>query len=181
MWSEIVQAKLSDVVALSCDIDPGSVNNAPREIFAEYARRLVVADNHASAKTLEMAWRITTFPRHPGDDGVRLATFAKWSEQFGWSLPSQFPRSPASTPKQPEKPGWPWGTYDTPLLKELAAAAEHFWASDFDPKSAPTNDDVIAWLVGRGVASERNADAIARILRRPDLPHGPRKKKFKGK
>lgn len=113
--------------------------------------------------------------RPPRQATVVLSEFGEWAPA-DWNLPADFP---GTKPKAQQAVGWPWGSYETPLLKELAEAAKHFWTGNPDPKSAPTNDAVIAWLTKRGVASERNADAIARILRRPGLPHGPREKKFK--
>lgn len=70
---------------------------------------------------------------------------------------------------------WPWGAYETGLLRELAAAAERFWAR-FDPgdsTTASTNEDVSEWLKARGV-SARAAGAIATILRADGLPAGRR-------
>jgi hypothetical protein len=71
---------------------------------------------------------------------------------------------------------WPWGAYETKLLRDLAEAAERFWVR-YDPAdttTAPTNEDVIAWLEDRGV-SNNLAKAIASILRAEGLPPGPRK------
>jgi hypothetical protein len=71
---------------------------------------------------------------------------------------------------------WPWGDYDTKLLRELAAAAERYW-KNYDPSdstTAPTNDQVISWLLERGVA-KRNAQIIASMLRADGLRPGPRK------
>ena len=71
---------------------------------------------------------------------------------------------------------WPWGEYETELLKKLAASADRFW-KNYDPEqqdTAPTNDEVIAWLVAQNV-SGRIASAMATILRADGLPTGPRK------
>jgi hypothetical protein len=71
---------------------------------------------------------------------------------------------------------WPWGAHETELLRQLAAAADRFW-SRFDPAdntTAPTNEQVSAWLQSRGVAA-RTAEVIATILRADGLPTGPRK------
>jgi len=72
-------------------------------------------------------------------------------------------------------PRWPWGTHETDLLRHLAAAAERWWVN-FDPAdntTAPTNEQVSAWLKGRGVAA-RTAEVMASILRADGLPTGPR-------
>ena len=71
---------------------------------------------------------------------------------------------------------WPWGNYETELLRKLAAAAERFWKlyDQADPTTAPTNQAVIKWLESQGVAG-RNAQVMATILRADGLPTGPRK------
>ncbi len=71
---------------------------------------------------------------------------------------------------------WPWGDYETNLLRHLAAAADRFW-KNYDPTdktTAPTNQQVIDWLKDRGVA-DRNAEIMAKILRADDVPPGPRR------
>jgi hypothetical protein len=71
---------------------------------------------------------------------------------------------------------WPWGEYETKLLRELAAAAEKFWKlyDPADATTAPTNQNIVEWLEARGVAG-RNANVMATILRADNLPTGPRK------
>jgi len=71
---------------------------------------------------------------------------------------------------------WPWGDYETMLLRKLAGAAERFWVN-YDPTdatTAPTNAQVITWLKSQGVA-ERTAEVMATILRVDGLRPGPRK------
>lgn len=73
---------------------------------------------------------------------------------------------------------WPWGDYETSLLRHLAAAADRFW-KNFDPEepdTAETKIEVVKWLMARGVP-ERTAEAIDTILRAENLPKGPRRKK----
>ena len=74
-------------------------------------------------------------------------------------------------------PAWPWGDYETKLLRDLAAAAHRWWVNfdPTDPTTAPTNDQVSAWLVKERKATERIADAMATILRADGLRPGPRK------
>ena len=62
--------------------------------------------------------------------------------------------------------GWPWGDYETALLRKLAAAAQRFWVN-YDPSdatTAATNAQVTSWLKAQGVA-ERTAEVMATILR----------------
>jgi hypothetical protein len=88
-----------------------------------------------------------------------------------------FPDAPAAAKTDTSNNGkWPWGTHETKLLRELAEAAQRFWVR-YDPTdttTAPTNEDVVAWLEDRGV-SNNLAKAIASILRADGLPTGPRK------
>lgn len=71
---------------------------------------------------------------------------------------------------------WPWGDYETDLLRKLAAAADRFWRL-YDPAdntTAPTNQQVTDWLKQQGVA-DRTAEIMATIMRADGLPTGPRK------
>lgn len=71
---------------------------------------------------------------------------------------------------------WPWGDYETKLLRELAAAADKFWKNydPSDPTTAPKSEQVEAWLIERKVPS-RTAQVVAKILRADGLRPGPRK------
>lgn len=77
---------------------------------------------------------------------------------------------------------WPWGDHETELLTHLAAAAREWW-STYDPaqpKTAPTNNEVTAWLKARQLSdgspiSDRVAQVMAQMLRADGLPTGPRK------
>ncbi|MDG4559998.1 MAG: hypothetical protein P9E88_01760 [Candidatus Competibacter sp.] len=77
---------------------------------------------------------------------------------------------------QENKKGWPWGDYETELLRKLALAAKRFWVlyDPEDPTTAPTSTQVSQWLIQQGVAS-RVAEIMAQILRADGLPKGPRK------
>ncbi len=70
---------------------------------------------------------------------------------------------------------WPWGSHETELLKKLSSAARQWW-STYDPedaRTAPTNNEVTAWLESQGVA-KRVAEVMAQILRADGLATGPR-------
>ena len=71
---------------------------------------------------------------------------------------------------------WPWGDYETDLLRKLATAADNFWKlyDSTDNTTAPTNQQVTDWLKRQGVA-DRTAEVMATILRADGLPTGPRK------
>jgi len=71
---------------------------------------------------------------------------------------------------------WPWGDHETELLRHLADAAREFW-STYDPdddRTAPKSADVEAWLVEERGVGPSNAKVMARLLRPPDVPTGPR-------
>ena len=80
-------------------------------------------------------------------------------------------------PKSNPAGKWPWGSHETVLLMKLAAAAERWW-KHYDPAdktTAPTNDDVAAWLRNEPHKMSKNlSDAMATILRADDVPAGPR-------
>lgn len=70
----------------------------------------------------------------------------------------------------------PTPTHSTRLLTILAAAADRFWSlyDPSEPSTAPTNDQVTAWLVSEKVPT-RTAEVMATILRADGLPTGRRK------
>jgi hypothetical protein len=71
---------------------------------------------------------------------------------------------------------WPWGSYETKLLRSLGAAANKLWKNydPEDPTTAPTNEQVTTWLMEQEGVTERTAEVIATILRADGLPTGPR-------
>ena len=75
------------------------------------------------------------------------------------------------------KTGWPWGDYETDLLRHLKEAAAKWWVNfePSDPTTAPTNAQVIDWLKDERNLSQNKAEAIAMILRADNLPAGPRR------
>lgn len=85
--------------------------------------------------------------------------------------------SDPATGAQPPQ-GWPWGGYETTLLRHLSAAADRFWKNydPAEPDTAVTKEVVVTWLQGRGV-SGRTAEQIDTILRAENLPKGPRTRK----
>jgi len=70
---------------------------------------------------------------------------------------------------------WPWGTYENELLRHLADAVQYFWAQEEDRRAPALKDDVVEWLVKRGV-SKGKAEAIALVIRPDNIAPGPRKK-----
>ena len=70
---------------------------------------------------------------------------------------------------------WPWGEYETELLRKLADAAGRYWTKydPSDPTTADTNETVAEWLISQGV-SKRVSEVMAQILRVNGLRTGPR-------
>lgn len=79
--------------------------------------------------------------------------------------------------QQSSEPG-PWGNHETKLLRALAEASYQWWRTyDRDDKTtAPTNEDVAAWLRQKHGVAQRVAEVMAQILRADDIPQGPRRK-----
>jgi len=107
----------------------------------------------------------------PDDPTVRFSDFAKFARFKNWELPDEFPL-PVAEPLPAGK--WPWGNYETDLLRHLDAAAQAFWKAYEPgyPATAPLNDEIAEFLQKRGVA-KRNSEVMATILRSHDVPPGP--------
>lgn len=105
---------------------------------------------------------------------VRISEVAARAIAAGWQIPDQLAQLVVA-PSTAESTSWPWGTYETNLLRELSQAAKKFWVNydPADPTTAPTNEAVASFLIGRGV-SDRVAQTIAQILRADGLRPGPR-------
>ena len=182
--------ELWEVVALSCDIPPESARFSDQppnrlgrlRIFGTDVRQ-DLRDRYDVACSRINELEITIMPMGDNDARVTLASFALLAEACGWSLPSEFPRptvvtEPAPEPEAPPSRGpWPWGTHETKLLQDLAAAAEAFWIryDPSDPTTAETNETVAAWLEKERGVSKRNAEVMATILRPTDIRTGPRR------
>jgi hypothetical protein len=190
-WGNVPEASIIQVVAISCNIEPGAIQpgelgEKPSSELHQYWKRLTIASANAVSGTLKCV------RTNPGTrllppcilDDVSLVEFAAWAQglPYPWELPKEFPRplqvveaSTAEKEADQEAPSrWPWGSYETKLLIELAEAARHFWTEYKPglPATAPTNDEVRDWLMRRGVP-QRKAEVMAQILRADDLPPGP--------
>lgn len=143
---------------------------------AELATTVLMTAMHAGQ--LRCDTRVT----HGGGNEIIITTGLAPSEQsvFDYDELLEFlesRRNPLREVAVPPAPTlWPWGDYDTKLLRELAAAAERFWKNydSADPGTAPTSEQVEKWLVDRKVP-KRTAQIMAKILRADGLRPGPRK------
>ena len=176
-WKNLALVPLEDAVTLSLDLvgEPGKAN-PHRQQFDD---RIAIATNYVNAGKLHARTKAGG-AFNPATYQVKLTEFRAWGEALPepFSFPEEFPRAPPAAPdsSEPVATRWPWGNYETDLLRKLAAAADKFWKlyDPADASTAPTNDVVVAWLKLQGVA-DRNAQVMATILRARDLPTGPRK------
>jgi hypothetical protein len=76
-----------------------------------------------------------------------------------------------------QKHRWPWGNYETKLLKLLPLVYEEHWQK-YDPArptTAPKSEVVTDWLVTTHNAPRRVAEVIAQLFRADAIPKGPRR------
>lgn len=179
-WKTAKSMRLWHAVALACDLDPYqfTVFGVPtlEKLLVRTPRKfddlLALAKSGIGGGLIKRASPIS-------EDGIEEteitpSSFGAWVKSVGYSAPIEFPWQDDTV--MPLSREWPWGGYETELLRKLALAANRFWRhyDPLDPTTAPTNKDVIAWLVDQGVAS-RTAEIMATILRVDGLPTGPRK------
>lgn len=172
-WKHQTTATLSEAAALLFDIDPGSLSVAfLPELPEGHSRVIDMALFGHPQNGLIVLRRFNQ--AQPDDSPVDLAKFGAWAQARGYALPPDFPRDVSE--ETIRDTGWPWGSHSTHLLEKMAQAASRFWSryDPGDPTTAPTNEQVSAWLVANGV-SERTAGYMATILRADGLPTGPRK------
>ena len=72
---------------------------------------------------------------------------------------------------------WPWGSYETQGLRNLAAAAKRLWVNydPTEPTTAPTKKVAVPLIMKEFGLSRREASAIASMLRADGLKSGPRR------
>lgn len=181
-WKSAKTAKIWQAIALACDLDPS--NFGIFEMMGWLDRQGLAMKHPSFAKLLDWARHdlgpngrlqaISPCADNLEDCEVSLSGFATWLTAAKHRPPKEFPWLPEDMPTS--NLDWPWGRHETDLLRKLAAAAAKFWKNydPDDPSTAPTNQEVSAWLQKQGVA-ERNAKVIASILRPDGLPTGPRK------
>jgi hypothetical protein len=112
---------------------------------------------------------------------VRPTQFALFCQSRGWPIPqglSRLARPSDSGAKTSGNLDWPWGRYETEMLRHLHAAALKWWIR-YDPReptTAPTQETVSDWLISERHLSRKKAEAIAAVLHTDDpLPKGPRR------
>lgn len=176
-WERTRKAKLWRAVALLCELDParleisdGRLNTVLLHTPLKFHTLLGLAKTGIGAGLLKLE---KLDPESLEESQVDLTVFASWAHGMGLPLPQGFPWQPEMNL---HVAGWPWGRHETDLLRKLARAVDLFWKNyqPDQPSTAPTNEQVIAWLVDQKVA-RRTAEVMATILRADGLPTGPRK------
>jgi hypothetical protein len=183
VWLQRERVELWEAVCLSLNLDPkpDTINLRKRDCAPDdplyfYARdfkdRLLTAERSLGANGGLKSF--STVIDDPARALGTLPAFGTWAERLKWDLPDKFPRENEDAVVANS---WPWGTRETKLLKNMAAAADRFWKL-YDPTdrtTAPLSEDVQAWLEAEGVGN-RVAEAMAQILRADGLPSGRRPK-----
>jgi len=111
-----------------------------------------------------------------------------WLAYIGWKSEYPFLESTLGSPQQRVSRSigqataalaWPWGSYDTKMLRLLPLVYEEHWKG-YDPsrpETAPKNDVVTDWLTRTHGTPTRVAEVIAQMFRADGLPSGRRLKK----
>lgn len=168
--------------AMHYEADEGELQQAGAWLESEFTDRHNVLMNRINA-----GWLDRTIIEGGGPFGesdryeIYLPDVIAVAIEFGWYLPAELrptPSQPAADVffTEPVADGrWPWGSHETELLRQLEAAARRYWVNydPADPTTAPTNADVQAFLMGRGVG-DRAAEIMAQMLRADGLKPGPR-------
>lgn len=178
-WKSVERARLWQAVSLACNLDPSNftIHKNPQlnRFFThpplQFEDLLLMAKGNIGASGILKLVSKSTEGLEESE--VRLSNFVTWLKSIKHQTPTEFPwQHEAITFSNMD---WPWGRHETDLLRKMAAAADKFWTlyDPNDPTTAPTNQQVIDWLKGQGVAT-RTAEVMATILRIDGLPTGPR-------
>lgn len=144
-----------------------------------YQERQIIAAQHLDNGTLKSGKTEDCSLLHRT---VMLTDYRKWAQELDMPLPPEFPSERAPKILTSEAINkWPWGSHETMLLRLLAEAGQ-FWKPESeggnydptDPTTAPTNEQIEAWLEERGV-SKKSRQVMATMLRANNMPSGPRR------
>jgi hypothetical protein len=173
-WNKTTRAKLWHAVALACNLDPKNFQIEGHSLVRLLSNRPVEFDDLLTMAKGSIGANgiLKLLPPSGGsleEREVKLSNFAAWLKSVPHTPPPEFPWQPESITLS--NMDWPWGRYETRLLRKLASAADQFWTR-YDPNFPDTSTDnkvVSAWLVEEGV-SPHIAKAMATILRDERLP-----------
>lgn len=204
-WDEWGHFQLADAwvfIALSCGIDPSwmdvdsldpDLHYVPQSAARCFLDRMELVIEHLEAGVLSGDKELADIRCAVVD----RSDFVNWARRFTVDLHEEFltgskgPRVSSQVPADFAEPTrtlpsarWPWGSHETSNLRLLAEAAERFWkpvaeGGNYDPQddtTAPTNEQVEAWLLKRGVSGKARS-VMATILRADKFPMGRRSNK----
>lgn len=182
-WQQVPAGELWECVALSLDFEPRELltslgddgwEDETKERRAEYEQRLDILIRHVSQGVIE-ATTVSVTRNDAVDRMVGLEVFVSWAQKIRWDMPREIAcLSQFATGAQGRH--WPWGQHETKLLRDLAAAAQKWWAN-YDPTdntTAPRSKEVVEWLMKERGAPQRVAEIMAQMLKSDDLRSGPR-------
>jgi hypothetical protein len=177
-WKSIKRARLWEAVALACNLDPYQFRFMGTEKLDNHFGRTTDQFKELLATAKANIGNPLLKPTSISNEGMEerqidLSKFGAWVKSISIELPKEFPWQ--DDPMLPMTREWPWGTYETESLRNLALAVNRFWKNynPTDPTSAPLQKDVIQWLKDQGEA-DRTAEIMAVIIRDDKLPHGRR-------
>lgn len=161
------------------------IQQAAGWIQSEYDDRLSVIRNWA----LNDAIMATVYSDYQDDVqretiyDVRLSEIAARCVRFGWYIPEQLralvPDAVRASAKgaEPQRDRWPWGEYETHLLRVMDDVARKWWVNydPADPTTAKTKDEIVGAIMADHGCSKNQAEAIYTVLRPDDLRTGPRR------
>ena len=178
-WKTERSIKLWHAVALACDLDPYQFtafgNHQLDRLFARPGRQFddLLMRAMSSVGNGGILKPISISDEGMEESAVSPSNFGAWLKSIRYAVPAEFPWLDEAV--LPLSRDWPWGSYETKLLRDLANAANRFWRN-YDPSdktTAPRGKDVANWLIEQGVTA-RTAEIMATILRADGLPTGPR-------
>lgn len=177
-WKAFKHARLWEAVALACNLSPSQFSFMGTEKLDTYFDRTTPQFkdllNTARANISHPLLKPISFSDEGfAENQIELQKFGEWVKLIHFPVPLDFPWQ--DDPTLPMTREWPWGTYETDSLRNLAKAINKFWKlyDPTDPTSAPLQKNVIQWLKDQG-ESDRTAEVMATIIRADKLPHGRR-------
>lgn len=159
-WERKRKAKLWQAVALLCELEPARLESHGGKLDTLFVQPppkfnslLALANTGIGAGLLKPD---KLDPEHLEESEVDLTVFTSWASATRLAFPDGFPWQPEMNI---QATGWPWGRYETDLLRKMARAVDLFWKNydSTDPTSAPTNEQVITWRVKQKVAKRIGA------------------------
>jgi hypothetical protein len=159
-WQHVAFVTLWEGVLLAHDIEPANYPYDERDL--EYAARTVSPDMMkwenvqrrllVATRAVSPSGQLENTPYYADEDTrVPLGNFARWAKNVvNWAdMPAELAK--LAEPKQQPVPvgRWPWGDYETKLLRVMDAVARKWWIN-YDPKdptTAKTKDVIVSAIM----------------------------------